>query len=62
MRGEGHSINDLEYGTPAELTHVWINEFEDDYAQEGTVRDGHVNPFALSELLLDLTSVVEDAD
>ncbi|WP_411120250.1 hypothetical protein [Streptomyces sp. 058-1L] len=52
----------MEYGTPAELTHVWINEFEDDYAQEGTVRDGHVNPFALSELLLDLTSVVEDAD
>ncbi|NEC20016.1 hypothetical protein [Streptomyces parvus] len=59
--GDGLNINDVEYGAPVELTDVWINGFEYDYAHEGTVRFGNVAPLALSELLLDLTSVVEDA-
>ncbi|MFJ5110141.1 WGR and DUF4132 domain-containing protein [Streptomyces sp. NPDC088551] len=58
---DGFNINDLDYAAPVRLTDVWIDTRWNDYANHrGEVRFGVLDPLAASELLLDLTEVLEE--
>ncbi|MEU8934375.1 DUF4132 domain-containing protein [Streptomyces sp. NPDC048409] len=57
--GEGLNINSVDHTATDELTGVWIREDFYDLERQGCVRFGDVDPLTASELLLDLTSLVE---
>ncbi|MFQ3563029.1 hypothetical protein QZN11_40330 [Streptomyces gramineus] len=57
--GEGLNINSVDHTATDELTGVRIREDFYDLERQGRVRFGDVDPLAASELLLDLTSLVE---
>ncbi|WP_129770224.1 DUF4132 domain-containing protein [Streptomyces sp. L-9-10] len=56
---DGFNINDLDYAAPVRLSSVWIGTHW--YPNHrGEVRFGGIDPLAASELLLDLTDVLEE--
>ncbi|MFC9648751.1 DUF4132 domain-containing protein [Streptomyces sp. NPDC056937] len=58
---EGFNINDVDYAAPVLLTAVWIDTRWNDYPNHrGEVRFGRLDALAASELLLDLTDVLEE--
>ncbi|MFC8094541.1 DUF4132 domain-containing protein [Streptomyces sp. NPDC057301] len=61
MPGEGLNVNDIDYAAPLELSGVWIAKYGSDSAHDCGVRFADVDALAASELLLDLTSVVEES-
>ncbi|MFF6983511.1 WGR and DUF4132 domain-containing protein [Streptomyces sp. NPDC008343] len=51
----------IDYAEPVELTGPWIDRYAHDGGHESDVRFGEIDPLTASELLLDLTTMVEES-